>query len=217
MLTSSENQFTGVRVTSQSAAAILEPALGPAAVAVRAPGSKLMQVMDARTPRFTPEQVAASIEQHEKRAGAVCEHVMARTEQSWAEVRRELNSIVAGGASARVMILAHHSLRAHQALELTTLAAARAFGEEQELADKHMRNQAGLAVVATDLLNRAYEAAREEARALRASNPVDDLSARLAAGEAQREVLPSSPVDPPGGVSSGAPSPSIPPPSGETK
>ncbi len=178
-------------MTGQATAHALEPELDSGSVTVRTASGRLLQVMDARPKRFTPAEVEEALERQEKKAGAVVAHVFDRTEQSWAEVRRELNAIVAGGASARVMILAHHSLRAHQALELTTLAAARAFGEEQELADKHMRNQAGLAVVATELLNKAYEAAREEAKATQGS-ATDQLMQRLGVtAQASAEATPA--------------------------
>ena len=124
---------------------------------------KTLSLLDGRMPLFSPEQVAKAEEELTRKAGPIVARVWERTEESFAAVRAELNQRAGGQASARVMLLAHHALRAQQALELQTLAAARAFGDEQnDNTDKHTRTQAGLAVVATDSLNKAYAAADEE-------------------------------------------------------
>ena len=128
------------------------------------------------------------------------QRVRERTEASWQTVRAELNRLAGGAASGRVMILAHHALRAHQALELQTLAAGQAFGVEDLLAEKHMRNQAGLAVVASDALNKAYEAAREEGKAGQGS-ATDALEVRLGVTASADPV----PALAPGGSAVGAP------------
>jgi len=146
-------------------------------VETRIPKSASLTVLDGRPPRFSDEEVEQASEALAKRAGPVASLVRRRTEETWQTVRADLNAVAGGQASPRAMVLAHHAMRAHQALELQSLFAEVAFGEEQELADKHMRNQAGLAIVATDALNKAYEAAREDAKA--SSNPVTGLMSRL--------------------------------------
>jgi hypothetical protein len=119
-------------------------------VLVLKPGETAITVLDGRTPGFTPEQVEEAERVLAERSGPVVARVRGRTGESWERVRRELNEAAGGQASARVAILAHHALRAHQALELQALSAGLAFGTGDELAEKHMRNQAGLAVVASD-------------------------------------------------------------------
>lgn len=126
--------------------------------------------------------------------------VRQRSEESWAKVRSELNQI-AGEASAKTMIHAHHALLAHEALVMQRLAAGKAYGVGDDLAEKHMRNAAGLAVVASDALNKAYESAREDAKA-RSSGPVGQLMTRIGA---TTEVKPEPPISPPGEGLSGAP------------
>src|SRR5688572_14095679 len=118
-------------------------------VLVLTPGHTAISVLDGRTPGFSSEQVEEAERKLAESSGPVVARVRGRTEESWARIRSELNTVAGGEASARVMVLAHHALRAHQALELQTLAAGKAFGMGDELAEKHMRNQAGLAVVAS--------------------------------------------------------------------
>jgi hypothetical protein len=156
-------------------------------------------VLDVRPKQYSDEQVATAVEALAKRAGPVASLVRRRTEETWQTVRADLNAVAGGQASARAMVLAHHAMRAHQALELQSLFAEVAFGEEQELADKHMRNQAGLAIVATDALNKAYEAAREDAKA--SSNPVTGLMSRLGQTAPMGQGIPGAGV----GVSAEAP------------
>lgn len=168
-----------------------------------------MSVLDGRAPRFSPTEVEEAALKLEEKSGAVVQRVRERTEASWQTVRSELNRLAGGEASARVMVLAHHALRAHQALELQALAAGQAFGTEDLLAEKHMRNQAGLAVVASDALNKAYEAAREEGKANKGS-PTEQLLTRLGVGGPARV-----PISPPGVGDEGAPTPSIPSPEKE--
>lgn len=159
-------------------------------VQVTVRGGAALSVLDGRVPRFSAAEVEEAALKLEERSGAVVQQVRARTEASWQEVRGELNRLAGGQASARVMVLAHHALRAHQALELQALAVGKAFGAEDDLAEKHMRNQAGLAVVASDALNKAYEVAREEAKA-NAGSPTEQLLTRLG-------VASSDPVPPEG-------------------
>jgi hypothetical protein len=174
-------------------------------VQVLAPGQPALAVLDGRAPGFTPEQVEAAEKQLAERSGPVVARVRGRTEESWQRIRAELNQVAGGQASARVAVLAHHALRAHQALELQALSAGLAFGTGDELAEKHMRNQAGLAIVASDALNKAYEVAREEAREQKGS-PTEQLLTRIGARPGVSEVQPDSPIDPPGGSVLGPPS-----------
>jgi hypothetical protein len=164
-------------------------------VLVLRPGETAITVLDGRTPGFTPEQVEEAERKLAEASGPVVARVRGRTEESWGKVREELNAVAGGEASARVMVLAHHALRAHQALELQALAAGKAFGIGDELAEKHMRNQAGLAVVASDALNAAYEAAREEGKTNKGS-PTEQLMARLQVHPAPvAEARTSTPVE----------------------
>ena len=172
-----------------------------AEVQVLAPGQPALAVLDGRAPGFTPEQVEEAEKQLAERSGPVVARVRGRTEESWQRIRAELNQVAGGQASARVAVLAHHALRAHQALELQALSAGLAFGTGDELAEKHMRNQAGLAIVASDALNKAYEVAREEAREQKGS-PTEQLMTRLGVAEARSEP----PIGPPGGSVLGPPS-----------
>jgi hypothetical protein len=168
-------------------------------VLVLRPGETAITVLDGRTPGFTPEQVEEAERKLAEASGPVVARVRGRTEESWGKVRAELNAVAGGEASARVMVLAHHALRAHQALELQALAAGKAFGIGDELAEKHMRNQAGLAVVASDALNAAYEAAREEGKTNKGS-PTEQLLTRIGARPQEpAEARPESPFSPPGG------------------
>lgn len=161
------------------ASARVEPAhAGAGSVAVLVPGQSALAVLDGRAPGFSPEQVEEAERKLAERSGPIVARVRCRTEESWGRVRGELNQVAGGQASARVMVLAHHALLAHQALVLQSLAAGQAFGSGDELQEKHMRNQAGLAVVASDCLNKAYEAAREEAKASQGS-ATDQLMSRL--------------------------------------
>lgn len=169
-------------------------------VQVRVPQQPALAIVDARAAQFTPEQVEQAEKRLAERAGPLVARVWERTEATWVEVRAELNQVAGGQASARVMAIAHNALRAAQALELQTLAAARAFGEETEQNEKHMRNQAGLAIVATDALNKAYEIAREEGKAAQGQGPVGQLMGKLGI-----PAPASAPVQTPPGGSLGAP------------
>jgi hypothetical protein len=143
------------------------------------PGTSALTLVDSRPPLFTEAEVAEAAEKLAKRAGPVASQVRRKIETCWEGIRADLNAVAGGQASPRVMVLAHHAMRAHHALELQALWAEVAFGEEREGSDKHMRNQAGLAAVATDALNKAYEAAREEGKAGNAVTGPAGLLARL--------------------------------------
>jgi hypothetical protein len=210
-------------VTGQSAAAELElPHATQVGGLVKVVGGAVL--VDGRVPSSSSPALAKL----QERAGPAAREVQAQAEVFGALFRVELQSLAGSELQPSVTALAQMAINAMATLYRAELLAGAAFGDWSEAyldhkastalnerADKSQRNMAGLAIVARDLLLAARAAAKEARTA--AGNPVDDLSARLAAGEAQREVLPQVPVDPPGVVSSGAPSPSIPPPSGEPK
>ncbi len=168
-------------------------------------------ILDTTGPSFSPEQIQAAQAAMVKRAGPLVQWVEESVEQSWAPVRGELNQVAGGRASARVMILAHHARRAHEALELTSLLAKAAAGEDKEGAAKALRNTAGLSVVATDLLNKAYAAAREDAAAAQAAQggPVNSLMGRLG--------ITATGHQPPGGHGLGAAPPTPTPVAGDER
>lgn len=180
-----------------------------------ATGAKAIAVVDARVVTFTDAEVAAAEERLNRRAGPVAARVRSELETTFQSIRAELNELAGGQASQRVMLLAHYAMTAAQALQLQTLLASAAFGEETDSAERQLRNQAGLGVVATDLLNKAYEAARAEAT--KRTSPTEQLMAKLGHGVARREVESRSPVQPPGGVAIGSPHAAVPAPSGESE
>jgi hypothetical protein len=185
------------------------------------PGRPLVLV-DARPPvTWTAEEVELAVERQQKRAGALVALARERIEASWGEIRAELNQMAGGQASARVMVLAHHAMRAHSALELQVLLAEVGVGEEAKGADAGLRNQSGLSVIASQALNAAYDAAREEGKASRGS-ATDQLFGRLGVGQGRPGVdvggsQPQSPFSPPGGVGLGPPSSSTPIPPKESE
>lgn len=189
--------------------------LDDAHVHVAVPGreNRPIQIVAANPPRnWTPEEVQQAVESQQQKAGPLVALVRDRIEATWSEIRRELNEAAGGQASARVMVLAHHAMRAHQALELQSLLAeVDAGGNGRAKADPNngLRNQSGLSVIATQALNQAYEAARAEAKQNQGS-PTQQLMSRLGV-PAPREVVPPSPVRPPGGDQVGSPPVSIPP------
>jgi hypothetical protein len=144
-------------------------------------------LLDARPRvRWTESEISEALEKQQRRAGPLVALVLTRLESTWSEIRRELNEAAGGHASARVMVLAHHALRAQQALELTALLAEVAAGERDAGEKKGdplnaLRNQSGLSVIATQALNQAYEAARAEHAANKGS-ATDQLMARLGHG-----------------------------------
>jgi len=202
---------------------------------------KPVQLIDARPKlHWTEAEVEQAVETQQKRAGALVALVRERSEATWSELRRELNEAAGGQASARVMVLAHHALRAHQALELQTLLAEMAAGEETKGADNGLRNQSGLSVIATQALNQAFEAARTEAG--KRTSPTEQLMAKLGHGaplgapvqggsvithgslppvtesvHPDWKVGAQSPVQPPGGVAIGSPHAAVSHPSGESE
>lgn len=182
-------------------------------VEARVPGSVALTIVDGRPVRFSEGEVAQAEADHALRAGAQVESVRAKVAEAFQAVRADLNATAGGQASPRVMVLAHHAQLAHQALVLQSLAAEKAFGEEAKLQDNALRNTAGLSVVATDALNKAYEAAREEGKAKQPTG-LPGLMASIGVGqpgpgshETQRpEVRSDPPFSPPGGSTVGSPS-----------
>jgi hypothetical protein len=166
-----------------------------------------LAIADARVATFTDAEIAAAEERLTRRAGPVAARVRAELEATFQATRAELNDLAGGQASQRVMLLAHYAMTAAQALQLQTLLASAAFGEETDSAERQLRNQAGLGVVATDLLNKAYEAARAEG-AQNKGSVTDQLMNRL--GVAAREVPTQSPFGTPGVGSIGSPATVLP-------
>jgi len=143
-----------------------------------------MQLVDARPPvHWSPDEVGQAIERQQKRAGALVALVKARLEADYAVVRAELNRLAGGQASGRVAVLARNAMLAQEAVELQTLAAEVAAGEESKGADTSLRHMSGLSVFASQALDKAYDAAREEGKC---ANPVADL----------RKTIGLSPSDP---------------------
>lgn len=175
---------TEVAPIVDNGAAIRVPVLGQGAPVL---------VLDARPKvQWTEQELADAVEAQQRKAGALVALVRSETEAMWAEIRRELNNAAGGQASARVMVMAHHALRAHQALEVQTLLAEVAAGKslDELKADAHgQRNQSGLSVIATQALNQAYEAARAEAKQNQGS-PTQQLMTRLGVGSAAPKVTP---------------------------
>lgn len=175
---------TEVAPIVDNGAAIRVPVLGQGAPVL---------VLDARPKvQWTEKELADAVEAQQRKAGALVALVRSETEAMWAEIRRELNEAAGGQASARVMVMAHHALRAHQALEVQTLLAEVAAGKslDELKADVHgQRNQSGLSVIATQALNQAYEAARAEAKQNQGS-PTQQLMSRLGVGAARPNVTP---------------------------
>jgi len=162
-----------------SATARVSPQIDGSDVTLPVPGAQTLQLVDGRPRRYTEAEVQAAELEHAQRAGAQVERVRANVGKAFEAVRADLNAAAGGVASARVMVMAHHAQLAHQALVLQSLAAEKAFGGDKDRQDNSLRNAAGLAVVATDALNKAYEAAREEGKR---ANPVADLRRTIGLG-----------------------------------
>lgn len=182
-------------------ASAIEPIVESASVRVPATvSSPALQLIDGRPKmHWTEAEVEEAAKEQQRKAGPLVALVRDRIEATWSEIRRELNETAGGQASARVHVLAHHAMRAHQALELQTLLAevdAGGNGRAKSDPNNGLRNQSGLSVIATQALNQAYEAARAEAKQNQGS-PTQQLMTRLGvgvAGTAQREVADPLPV-----------------------
>lgn len=182
-------------------ASAIAPIVEGASVRVPATvSSKALQLLDGRPKmHWTEAEVEEAAKEQQQKAGPLVALVRDRIEATWSEIRRELNETAGGQASARVMVLAHHAMRAHQALELQSLLAeVDAGGNGRAKADPNngLRNQSGLSVIASQALNQAYEAARAEGKANQGSL-ADQLMAKLGHGvSAKGQAMP--PDAPPG-------------------
>lgn len=184
-------------------------------VQVRPEGGSGRTVDDFRLPSYTPEQLALAEQYFASRGleklAPIVAAVRTRVGTSWMTMLAELNGVAGGQASTRATMLAHYAMKAHTALELAHLVAETAVAEARDQADARLRNAAGIAIVATDLLNKAYAAAEAEGKAKAAKlEPVDALMATLGVpgpdGEGSAQV-----PDLTGGVGSiGAPLPQNP-------
>lgn len=172
---------------------------------------------------FTPEEHDAALAELARRAGPATEGVVVRVNESFGGVRAELNALAGGQASNRVMLLAHQAQRAQLAVELQAQVSAVEHGrfaggddkpKVTEALSKGLRNMVGMCAFAADLLNKAHAAATEEG-----AGKKPDATAQLltAIGVGSSELDSRSPVDPPGGVAKGPPTPSIPPLSQQTE
>ena len=147
---------------------------------MRIPRSDSCLVETVQAPHFTEAEVAEAEANMVKRAGPVVAKLRERTSAIWELILAELNGRSGGQSSARTTVLAHHALRAHTALELQTMLAEVSAGQDRDGSDRAFRSLAGLAVVASDLLNKAYAAATEEGKAKAAKlGPVDQLMTTL--------------------------------------
>jgi hypothetical protein len=169
------------------------------------------QLVSVQVRDFTPEEVEAAERKMVKRAGPVVARMRERTAESWGLIRAELNELAGGQASAGCTVMAHHALRAHTALELQSLLAEVSAGEDAEGSDRAFRSLAGLSVVATDLLRKAYAQAREEGAAkakAQSGGPVGELMGRLGVTPTQGESSETGPgFDGGGGSTLGPPPP----------
>lgn len=139
-----------------------------------------MQLVDARPPvRWTEDEICQAVERQQKRAGALVALVKARVLADASVVRGELNQLAGGQASRRVAVLAHNAMLAQEALELQSLDAEVAAGEERKGLEASLRSMSGLSVFASQALDKAYEAAREEGKR---ANPVADLRRTIGLG-----------------------------------
>ena len=185
-------------------------------------------LLDARPPsHFTQREEDEALEKLAIDAGPATAGIVRRVSESFDAIRAELNERAGGQASSRVMTLAHNAQRAQLAVELQTTVSVSAHGRyvanggDKGQAEKGLTKLVGICAFATDLLNKAYEAARAEHAANKGS-ATDQLMARLGHGVVAK--LPTLSPDVGGGqVTSGTPSTVLPPqfpfpiPSGETK
>lgn len=139
---------------------------------------------------FSLAEHDAALEQLSKKAGPATEAIVSRVNASFESYRRELNEAAGGQASDRVMLLAHNAQRAQLAVELQTSVSTVGYGQlaegvdhdkKQEQVSKGLRNLVGLCAFASDLLNKAHEAALQEGRdkAKAAGSPTQQLFATI--------------------------------------
>lgn len=172
-------------------------------------------LLDVRPPtHFTQREEDEALEKLAIDAGPATAGIVRRVSDSFDAIRAELNEVAGGQASDRVMTLAHNAQRAQLAVELQTTVSVSAHGRyvanggDKGQTEKGLSKLVGICAFATDLLNKAYEAARSEA-GLRQS-PTAQLMTRLGVGQPAPEVPDPSPLGPPGGVAFGSLPVSIP-------
>lgn len=183
-----------------------------------------LSVMDGRPGQFTQAECETALLELGRKAGAATEAISSRVDESFCAIRSELNALAGGQASARVMLLAHHAQRTELALELATSTTSVAHGafvlgqDKLGQTDKALRNVVGIAAFATDLLNKAYEAAQAEGKALKAKvGPAEELMSRLGVTPATGESSEVGPLLHGGGGSTLGPPPPKPPTSSRKK
>ncbi len=180
---------------------------------------RLMTLLDVRPPTsFTRREEDEALEKLATVAGPATAGIVRRVSESFDAVRAELNELAGGQASARVMTLAHNAQRTQLAVELQTTVSVSAHGRyvanggDKGQTEKGLSKLAGICAFATDLLNKAYEAARSEAKANQGS-ATQQLMTRLGHG-ASAKAPEVSPVRGGGGesieASHGALSPALP-------
>jgi hypothetical protein len=147
-------------------------------------------LLDVRPPArpFGAEEQQAALDKLARAAGPATAAIESAVADGFAAYRAELNALAGGQASARVMILARNAELAQLATELQASISRGRHGAYVEAHDegqteKGLRNLVGLCAVATDLLNKATEAAKEEGKAV-AQSPTDQLMTRLGVGQA---------------------------------
>lgn len=221
---------TGTGVPGQSTAVAL-PDPGMATV------GKLV-LLDARPPRsYSPEQQQEALAKLERKAGPAAAAIESAVATAFDALRAELSTLAGGQASARVMIMIRNAELTQLAAELQASISRGTHGNyiegteagkaaDEGRVEKGLRSLAGICAVANDLLSKAYEAAREEAKANKGS-ATEQLMGRLGVltqTEAAAaypggtvEDRPDSPFSPPGGVAKGplTASPPIPVPTQE--
>jgi len=174
------------------------------AVSVR--GLVLVDLRPARKP---------TLARLEKSTGRAVLEVHELAEEFGVALRAELNDLAGGEAPASVMAMGQLAVNAignlHKAQLMSDCAVGdwsearldeKANADLNERANKTLRNLAGLAVVARDLLQSARSAAKE-ARSV--GSPTEQLMTRLGVGGPARV-----PISPPGVGDEGAPLPQSP-------
>ncbi len=168
-------------------------------------------ILDARPPsHFTQREEDEALEKIAIDAGPATAGIVRRVADSFDAIRAELNEVAGGQASDRVMTLAHNAQRAQLAVELQTTVSVSAHGRyvanggDKGQTEKGLSKLVGICAFATDLLNKAYEAARSEAGSRQ--SPTAQLMSRLGVGQPAPEVPAPSPLGPPGGATFKVPS-----------
>jgi hypothetical protein len=194
----------------QASASVLTVEVADARAQAVAPG-RAITVLDARPPAlFSLAEEDDALEQLARKAGPATAGIVRRVATAFESYRCELNQTAGGQASDHVMLLAHNAQRAQVAVELQTSISAMAHGSyvandgDKGQAEKGLHRLVGICAFATDLLNKARDAAREEGKAATGS-ATDQLMSRL--GVTATASAQAVPDDGSGGGSLGAPGP----------